>query len=138
MNNLVYGANNTKTGVKSDDTFQNKYGFKKLEDKLKKAPTEYSILTQGIDLTTFGLNLSSDNDIINEFGSPFDIDGYIPFQCTLPKCYTKKSNDSKKTDSKKGNAQGTKIYPKLTDKTLIYTFYNVNDNAMKLGAIHHL
>jgi hypothetical protein len=133
MSNLIYGANSNKPGMKNDENFKKKYGLKKIEDKLNKASTEYSILSQGIDLTTFGLNLNSPDDIIDGFGSPFDIDGYIPFQCTIPRCFTKKNNDTKKN-----NAQGTKLYPKLTDKTLIYTFYNVSDNEMKLGAIRQL
>jgi hypothetical protein len=114
--------------MKSDDAFKKKYGLKKIEDKLNKASTEYSILSQGIDLTTFGLNLNSSEDIINNFGSPFDIDGFIPFQCQVPRCYIKKNN----------SAQGTKVLPKVTFKTLIYTFYNISDNEMKLGAIRLL
>ena len=128
MSNLIYGANNQNPNGANKDDFKKKYGLKKIEDKLSKAPIEYSILSQGIDLTTFGLNLNSSDDIINNFGSPFDIDGFIPFQCTVPRCYTKKNN----------SAQGTKILPKLTDKTLIYTFYNVSDNEMKLEAIRLL
>lgn len=125
MSNLIYGANSKQQTMNNDDSFKKKYGLKKIEDKLNKASTEYSILSQGIDLTTFGLNLNSSEDIISNFGSPFDIEGFIPFQCTIPRCYTKKNN----------SAQGTKILPKLTDKTLIYTFYNVSDNEMKLEAI---
>ncbi len=125
MSNLVYGVNNPPPATNDDENFKKNYGLKKIEEKLSKASTEYSILSQGIDLTTFGLNLNSSEDIIENFGSPFDMDGYIPYQCTVPKCYTKKSNSS----------EGIKILPKLTDKTLIYTFYNISDPKMKLEAI---
>ena len=81
MSNLVYGANTMQPGMNKDENFKKNYGLKKIEEKLNKGSTEYSILSQGIDLTTFGLNLNSSEDIIDNFGSPFDIDGYIPFQC---------------------------------------------------------
>jgi len=125
MNNkLVYGAN-SKQPSQSNETFKRKYGLKKIEDKLNKSSTEYSILNQGIDLTTFGLNLNSADDIIDTFGSPFDVDSFIPFQCSLPRCYTKKVNQ----------VADTKILPKLQDKTLIYIFYNIPDKKMKLEAV---
>lgn len=122
-NNLIYGAN-PKQPITGDEAFKKKYGLRKIEEKLQKASTEYSILNQGIDLTTFGLNLNSSEDIIDSFGSPFDIEGYIPFQCTIPRCYTKKASST----------SDCKIVPKLRDKSLIYIFYNIDDTQMKLEA----
>jgi NOT2 / NOT3 / NOT5 family len=125
MSNLIFGSNNPAPTINEDESFKKKYGLNKIEDKISKSPTEYSILSQGIDLTTFGLNLNSSEDIIDSFGSPFDTTGFIPFQCIIPKCYMKKNNPT----------EAAKILPKLTDNTLIYTFYNVADTYMKLEAI---
>lgn len=121
--NLIYGANQ-KQAMSGDENFKKKYGLRKIEEKLNKSSTEYSILNQGIDLTTFGLNLNSSEDIIDSFGSPFDIEGYIPFQCSIPRCYTKKASST----------SDCKVLPKLRDKSLIYIFYNIEDNQMKLEA----
>lgn len=125
MSKLVYGSVTQTPVANKDENFKKKYGLRKIEDRLTNSMAEYSILSQGIDLTTFGLNLNSSEDIIEQFGSPFDIQGFIPFQCQIPKCYTKKGNTN----------QGTKILPKLTDKSLIYTFYNITDSEMKLESI---
>ncbi len=43
----------------SDDEFKVKYGLKNLEEKVKNPRPDYAILEKGVDLTTFGLNLSS-------------------------------------------------------------------------------
>jgi hypothetical protein len=67
---------NETTG--SED-FKKKYGLMKIQEKINFSPTEYSILTHGIDLTTFGLNLNSPDGIINSFGSPFDDNCKLPY-----------------------------------------------------------
>lgn len=73
MSKLVYGSAMQTTVSNKEEDFKKKYGLKKIEDRLNNSMPEYSILSQGIDLTTFGLNLNSSEDIIDQFGSPFDI-----------------------------------------------------------------
>ena len=66
MCKLVFkGGTAQNPEVNKEDNFKKKYGLRKIEDRLNNAMAEYSILSQGIDLTTFGLNLNSSEDIID-------------------------------------------------------------------------
>ena len=88
--NLVFGATNPmEKNPDNKKKFKKKYGLEKIEEDIQKDNPEYRVLTKGISLTTLGLQLDSPDDIIENFGSPFDTECKLPFQVNIPKCYTK-------------------------------------------------
>ena len=110
--------------------FKIKYGLQRIEQKITKGSTEYSILTNGIDLTKFGLNLNSQNDLIDTFGSPFDNNFVLPFNIKIPKSY-KSTNDKQKEKDKVPD----KIFELLSFKTWFYIFYNnIEDKEAQIKA----
>ena len=50
----------------TQDEFKNFYGLKCLEKKIKSLHPETSLLQNGVDLTTFGLNLNSEEEFFNQ------------------------------------------------------------------------
>ena len=121
--NLVFGATNPmEKNPDNKKKFKKKYGLEKIEEDILKDNPEYRVLTKGISLTTLGLQLDSPDDIIENFGSPFDTECKLPFQVNIPKCYTK---FNQQLDSAR--------LAKLQDKTLIYIFYNYESVDFKLS-----
>ena len=117
---LVYGGNE-KMPMLGDDTFKRKYGLLRIEDKINRSSADLSVLYHGIDLTTFGLNLNSANDLVESFGSPFDTENKIPFLVQVPKCYTRFSQP-----------MPAKILDKLQEKTMFFVFYNYDEKEYQL------
>jgi CCR4-NOT transcriptional regulation complex NOT5 subunit len=123
--NLKYNQNS------GNQDFKKQFGLKRLEEKINNSPTEYSIIKNGIDLTTLGLNLNSNKDLIDSFGSPYEneSDTKMPYQVTLPRIYGKASQQQ---------ISGDKIKI-LQPKTLIYLFYNfIEDKDVQMYAVRLL
>lgn len=61
--------------------------------------------------------------LIDEFGSPFDTELPLSFLVQFPKCFTKTTQEMK-----------PEILQKLTDKSLIYIFYNYEGKGVQQEA----
>lgn len=113
--------NNSQRKI-SKEEFRNKYGLLRLKEKILNNQSEYSILEKGVDLTNFGLNLSSNDNLLDSFGSPFAPQNLQPQNFKFPTCYP---NKQQLTEEK---------LQLMNEKTLFFIFFSFNEIVDKKKA----
>ncbi len=65
--------------------------------------------------------------MIDNFGTPFDSEAPLSFQIVMPECFMRTQNELK-----------PELFKKLSDKTLIYIFYNMDKKDYQMEAVRIL
>jgi len=115
-----------------DSNLRRKAGMQKIDSYIgrKNYDPDLSMFLLGMDLTNFGLNLTDNEKIYPNFGSPFSANPTRkcdPQNFALPQCYLK----TQITLSKQ-------YFKKFPDETLFYVFYNYTEETHRYNATEEL
>lgn len=127
--NPISGNNgNTQQAGTSSQSKDAKYGLTGLLDIIRMADRDLSALALGSDLTTFGLNLNSTDNLYSSFTSPFsDQPASSEPQYTTPSCYMMPPPTLK-----------FEHLSKFTIETVFYIFYSMPRDLMQTLASQEL
>lgn len=122
------GSPSTKPTESSNISKESKYGLAGLLDVIRMTDRDRNTLALGADLTTFGLNLNSNDCLYSTFTSPFtEQSGSAEPQFTTPSCYLMPP-PTLKTDH----------LAKFQMETLFHMFYSMPRDLLQAVAAQEL